>query len=45
MPQNHIVEDQIKQLAIMDYLRDKHSSSYKVESRRGVDVILINKEA
>ena len=45
MPQTQAVENQVKQLGIMDYLKDKHASSYKIENKRGVEVVLINKEA
>ena len=45
MPQTQTVDDQIKELGIMEYLRDKHAASYKVEIKKGVEVVLINREA
>ena len=45
IPSIEAIKNQIDELNIMNYLRDKHSASYKIETRKGVEVVMVNKEA
>ena len=45
IPKAEDIKQQMEDLNILNFLRDKYSASYKIETRKGVEVVLVNKDA
>ena len=45
MPKNADVAEKMEAIKLLNFLRDKHAASYRIENRKGEEVIMVNKEA
>ena len=45
IPSIEAIKNKIDELNIINYLKNKHLASYKVEKRKGVETVIVNKEA